>query len=184
MCIRDSARSLGFKNINMDTIAGLPTDTTEGFKETIDRLTALDPESITVHTLTVKRSADLFKSSDDLRKNYLTDNSISDMMDFAFAELTGKGYDPYYLYRQKNTVGNLENVGYAKKGYESLYNIYIMEEAQNIIACGAGGSTKLIDHSTGKITRHFNYKFPYEYISRYEKMTAYKPQLEEFLSQL
>ena len=178
------ARSLGFKNINMDTIAGLPTDTTEGFKETIDRLTALDPESITVHTLTVKRSADLFKSSDDLRKNYLTDNSISEMVDFAFAKLTEKGYDPYYLYRQKNTVGNLENVGYAKKGYESLYNIYIMEEAQNIIACGAGGSTKLIDHSTGKITRHFNYKFPYEYISRYEKMTAYKPQLEEFLSQL
>jgi len=178
------ARRLGFKNINTDTIAGLPTDTAEGFKETIRRLTDLDPESITVHTLTVKRSAELFKSAENIRKNYLTDNFVSEMVDFAFSELTEKGYSPYYLYRQKNTVGNLENVGYAKKGFESLYNIYIMEEAQSIIACGAGGSTKLIDRSTGKITRHFNYKYPYEYISRYEKMTAYKPMLEEFFSAL
>ena len=91
---------------------------------------------------------------------------------------------PYYLYRQKNTVGNLENVGYARAGKESLYNIYIMEEAQNILACGASGSTKLIDHSTGKITRFFNYKYPYEYISRYDKMMGYKPELEKFLAQL
>lgn len=178
------ARRLGFKNINMDTIAGLPTDTLDGFKETISRLTALGPESITVHTLTVKRSAELFKSSEELRKHYLTDNCVSEMVDFAFDALTEKGYSPYYLYRQKNTVGNLENAGYSKKGFESLYNIYIMEEAQNIIACGAGGSTKLIDSATGMITRHFNYKFPYEYISRYEKMTAYKPRLEDFLSRL
>ncbi len=178
------ARRIGFKNINMDTIAGLPTDTLDGFKETIERLTELDPESITVHTLTVKRSAELFKSSEELKKHYLRDNCAAEMTDFAFEFLTKKGYAPYYLYRQKNTVGNLENAGYAKKGFESLYNIYIMEEAQNIIACGAGGSTKLVDSATGKITRYFNYKFPYEYISRYEKMTAYKPLLEDFLNQL
>lgn len=178
------ARRLGFDNINTDTIAGLPTDTYEGFKDTIDRLIALAPESITVHTLTVKRSAELFKSAESFREGYLTDDSVSRMVNYAFDALTENGLMPYYLYRQKNTVGNLENVGYARAGKESLYNIYIMEEAQNILACGASGSTKLIDHSTGKITRFFNYKYPYEYISRYDKMMGYKPELEKFLAQL
>lgn len=176
------ARRLGFDNINTDTIAGLPTDTFEGFKDTIDRLIEMDPESITVHTLTVKRSAELFKSAESLRDGYLTDDSVSRMVNYAYDALTRSGLMPYYLYRQKNTVGNLENVGYAKKGKEGLYNVYIMEEAQNILACGASGSTKLIDRETGKITRFFNYKYPYEYISRYEKMMGYKPELEKFLS--
>ncbi|MBQ5332303.1 MAG: coproporphyrinogen dehydrogenase HemZ [Oscillospiraceae bacterium] len=176
------ARRLGFDNINTDTIAGLPTDTFEGFKDTIDRLIAMDPESITVHTLTVKRSAELFKSAESFRDGYLTDDSVSRMVNYAYDALTRNDFMPYYLYRQKNTVGNLENVGYAKKGKEGLYNVYIMEEAQNILACGASGSTKLIDRETGKITRYFNYKYPYEYISRYEKMMGYKPELEKFLS--
>ena len=178
------ARRLGFDNINTDTIAGLPTDTFEGFKDTIDRLIALDPESITVHTLTVKRSAELFKTAESFREGYLTDDSVSRMVNYAFDSLTEKGFMPYYLYRQKNTVGNLENVGYAKQGKEGLYNIFIMEEAQNILACGASGSTKLIDPETGKITRYFNYKYPYEYISRYEKMMGYKPELEKFLADM
>ena len=176
------ARRLGFDNINTDTIAGLPTDTFEGFKDTVDRLIAMDPESITVHTLTVKRSAELFKSAESFRDGYLTDDSVSRMVNYAYDALTRNDFMPYYLYRQKNTVGNLENVGYAKKGKEGLYNVYIMEEAQNILACGASGSTKLIDRETGKITRYFNYKYPYEYISRYEKMMGYKPELEKFLS--
>lgn len=178
------ARRLGFDNINTDTIAGLPTDTFEGFKDTIDRLIELDPESITVHTLTVKRSAELFKTAESFRAGYLTDDSVSRMVNYAFDSLTEKGFMPYYLYRQKNTVGNLENVGYAKQGKEGLYNIFIMEEAQNILACGASGSTKLIDPETGKITRYFNYKYPYEYISRYEKMMGYKPELEKFLADM
>lgn len=178
------ARRLGFDNINTDTIAGLPTDTFEGFKDTIDRLIALDPESITVHTLTVKRSAELFKTAESFREGYLTDDSVSRMVNYAFDSLTEKGFMPYYLYRQKNTVGNLENVGYAKQGKEGLYNIFIMEEAQNILACGASGSTKLIDPETGKITRYFNYKYPYEYISRYEKMMGYKTSLEKFLADM
>lgn len=178
------ARRLGFDNINTDTIAGLPTDTFEGFKDTIDRLIALDPESITVHTLTVKRSAELFKTAESFRTGYLTDDSVSRMVNYAFDRLTDKGFMPYYLYRQKNTVGNLENVGYAKQGKEGLYNIFIMEEAQNILACGASGSTKLIDPETGKITRYFNYKYPYEYISRYEKMMGYKTSLEKFLADM
>ncbi len=171
------ARRLGFDNINMDTIAGLPTDTADGFRATINRLCELDPENITVHTLTVKRSAALFSSAESMRESCLADKSISEMVNYGFDKLLEKGYNPYYLYRQKNTVGSLENVGYAKAGKEGLYNIYIMEEAQNILACGASGSTKLIDRSTGKITRYFNYKYPYEYISRYDKMTEYKSKL-------
>ena len=90
-----------------------------------------------------------------------------------------RDYKPEDIAFPEQHIVSSELVSEMEKSY-----IELMEEAQNIIACGAGGSTKLIDHSTGKITRHFNYKFPYEYISRYEKMTAYKPQLEEFLSQL
>ncbi|MGN0642210.1 MAG: coproporphyrinogen dehydrogenase HemZ [Huintestinicola sp.] len=177
------ARRLGFDNINMDTIAGLPTDTFEGFKHTIDTLIDLDPENITVHTLTVKRSSSLFASAEELKKHYNTDRAISEMVNYSFDALTAHGYAPYYLYRQKNTVGNLENVGYAKKGKEGLYNIYIMEEAQTILGCGASASTKLVNGSTGKISRCFNYKYPYEYISRYDKMTAYKSDVEKFLSE-
>lgn len=174
------ARSMGFDNINTDTIAGLPTDTPDSFRATIERLLQLSPESITVHTLTVKRSSNLSGNAEDIRRDFLTGGEPAQMVNFAYDRLTGSGYSPYYLYRQKNTVGNLENVGYAKPGYEGLYNICIMEEAQNILACGAGASTKLIDRATGKITRFFNYKYPYEYISRYDKMTEYKSEIERF----
>lgn len=173
------ARRLGFDNINMDTIAGLPTDTYEGFRHTIDTLCGLDPESITIHTLTVKRSSGLF-----LQESIDIDSRISDMVNYGQDTLGRFGYLPYYLYRQKNTVDNLENVGYAKKGFESLYNIYIMEEAQTILAVGAAGSTKLVNPDTNKIERLFNYKFPYEYISRYGKMIEKKSQIAEFYNNI
>lgn len=173
------ARKIGFDNINMDTIAGLPSDTCEGFRHTIDTLCGLDPESITIHTLTVKRSSALF-SEENLR----VDSRISDMVNYGQEKLGGCGYLPYYLYRQKNTVDNLENVGYAKQGFESLYNIYIMEEAQTILAVGAAGSTKLVNPDTNKIERLFNYKFPYEYISRHEKMLEKKKKIYEFYSNI
>ena len=169
------ARDIGFDNINMDTIAGLPTDTYEGFVHTIDELCGLNPESITVHTLTLKRSSNLFREEERC-----VDSRISDMVDYGQSKLSAEGYLPYYLYRQKNTVENLENVGYAKAGFESLYNIYIMEEAQTILAVGAAGSTKLVNTNTGKIERLFNYKFPYEYISRYEKMLEKKDDIFKF----
>lgn len=174
-----AARRLGFDNINMDTIAGLPTDTPEGFRHTIETLCELDPESITIHTLTVKRSSNLFAEEE---KNI--DNRIGEMVDFGQKRLLDTGYIPYYLYRQKNTAENLENVGFAKAGYECLYNIYIMEEAQTILAVGAGGSTKLVNTETGKIQRLFNYKFPYEYISRYDKMVAKKEGIAEFFKNI
>lgn len=173
------ARRLGFDNINMDTIAGLPTDTPDGFRHTIDTLCGLDPESITIHTLTVKRSSALFEQD-----NINVDSRISDMVNYGQNALGERGYLPYYLYRQKNTVDNLENVGYAKDGFECLYNIYIMEEAQTILAVGAAGSTKLVNPDTGKIERLFNYKFPYEYISRHEKMLEKKQKIYTFYANL
>ena len=106
------------------------------------------------------------------------------MVNYGQEALGRHGYLPYYLYRQKNTVNNLENVGYAKSGKESLYNIYIMEEAQTILAVGAAGSTKLVNPDTNKIERLFNYKFPYEYISRYEKMLEKKNKIYEFYSNI
>lgn len=169
------ARSIGFGNINMDIIAGLPTDTLEGFRYTIDTLCELAPESITMHTLTVKRSSDLFSET-----NLRLDEDIAEMVSCGHKMLWQSGYLPYYLYRQKNTLESLENVGYAKRGYESLYNIYIMEEAQTILACGAGGGTKLVNPITNKIERVFNYKFPYEYISRFDKMMEKKNAISEF----
>lgn len=173
------ARSLGFDNINMDLIAGLPTDTIDSFKKTLNSVIELDPENITVHTLTIKRSSNLFSSAD-----VESDGSISEMISYAYETLKKKEYNPYYLYRQKNTVGNLENVGYAKSETESLYNIYIMEEIQTIIAVGAGGSSKLVNPVTNKIERLFNYKYPYEYISRNEQMLEKKQQLKEFCNNI
>lgn len=173
------ARKLGFTNINMDTIAGLPTDTPEGFRHTIETLCNLDPESITIHTLTVKRSSNLF-----MQEERSVDSRIGEMVSYGQKKLLETGYLPYYLYRQKNTVDNLENVGFAKEGYECLYNIYIMEEAQTILAVGAAGSTKLVNNATGKIERLFNYKFPYEYISRYDKMILKKDCISEFFNNI
>ncbi len=175
----ETARRLGFGNINMDVIAGLPTDTPESFAQTIETLCGMDPESITIHTLTVKRSSALF--SEEERR---IDGRTGEMVGSGQKRLLGAGYLPYYLYRQKNTVDNLENVGFAKAGYECLYNIYIMEEAQTILAAGAGGSTKLVNTETGKIVRLFNYKFPYEYISRYDKMIAKKAGIVKFFSSI
>lgn len=175
----ETARRLGFGNINMDVIAGLPTDTPESFAQTIETLCGIDPESITIHTLTVKRSSALF--SEEERR---IDGRTGEMVGSGQKRLLGAGYLPYYLYRQKNTVENLENVGFAKAGYECLYNIYIMEEAQTILAAGAGGSTKLVNTETGKIERLFNYKFPYEYISRYDKMIAKKAGIVKFFSSI
>ena len=174
-----AARRLGFGNINMDTIAGLPTDTVEGFRRTIETLCGLSPESITIHTLTVKRASGLFSKQD--RE---VDSRIGEMVSFGQKKLLETGYIPYYLYRQKNTVDNLENVGFAKRGHECLYNIYIMEEAQTILAAGAAGSTKLVNTESGKIERLFNYKFPYEYISRYDEMMKKKTGISEFFGKI
>lgn len=172
------ARKTGFNNINTDLIAGLPTESAGSFKNTLDKITEISPESITVHTLTVKRSADLFeKGSANMN------NPAREMVDYSIEKLMSCGYLPYYMYRQKNTVDNLENVGYAKKGFESQYNIFIMDETQTIIGAGCAASTKLV-YPDGKINRIHNYKFPYEYINRFEKLMQKKEEITECLKKI
>ncbi len=172
------ARRLGFDNINTDLIAGLPTESAESFRCTLDRMCELSPESITVHTLTLKRSAELFESSSGNLKN-----PVAEMVDYSVEKLTGSGYLPYYMYRQKNTIDNLENVGYAKKGFESWYNIFIMDETQTILGAGCAASTKLV-YPDGKISRIHNYKFPYEYISRFDELMTKKTEVTECLRKI
>ena len=174
------ARSLGFDDINMDLIAGLPTDTYEGFADTLRRVMSLDPDSITVHTLTLKRSASLYNGSHDSSAEIA---DISRMAELSAQELPKGGWHPYYLYRQKNTLGNLENVGYAKPGKENLYNILIMDETQTILAAGCAASTKLVEEN-GDITRVMNYKFPYEYIDRFDRMMEKKREVEKVLERM
>ena len=173
------ARKTGFDVINTDIIAGLPGDTPDSFKNTLESIIKLSPENITVHTLSIKRAAKLNHDERPKGKSY-----ASEMIEYADKRLWEEGYRPYYLYRQKNMMDNLENIGWAKPGYENLYNIYIMEEIQTIIAVGAAGSTKLIRKSPkderGNIERIFNYKFPLEYNRHFQLMLERKDKIEEF----
>ncbi len=172
------ARKIGFDNINTDLIAGLPTESVESFKKTLDTMIELSPKSITVHTLTVKRSAALFRNGSENMAN-----PAAEMVDYSIEKLMSADYLPYYMYRQKNTVDNLENVGYAKKGYESQYNIFIMDETQTILGAGCAASTKLV-YPDGLINRIHNYKYPYEYISRFEQLMEKKQEVTECLKKI
>ena len=169
------ARECGIECINMDLIAGLPSDTLDSFKSTVERVERLKPENTTVHTMSVKRSS---KLNETLADYSLTEgNTVSDMVDYAFRSLTEKGKHTYYLYRQKHMLGNLENVGYSLPGTEGLYNIYIMEEMQTIISLGCGGVTKTVDRETDRIERIFNVKEPKDYIERIDEMLHRKDVL-------
>ncbi len=157
------ARSLGHENINMDLIAGLPTDTFEGFKYSLAETITLGPQSITVHSFTRKSGSHL---SRELLSN---DNDMQRMMTVRDELLYGEGYSPYYIYRQKKTPSNLENVGYAKKGFECLYNVYMMDELHDVISAGAGGVTKFVEPNRTGIKRIFHPKYPKEYIASRQK---------------
>ncbi len=172
------ARKAGFDNINMDLIAGLTSDTVESFKESVDKLISLSPENITVHTLSMKRASNMTKAS--MFYGIEEGKNVAEMLKYANSKLEENGIYPYYMYRQNKTVGNLENVGYSKAGYEGLYNIYIMDETHTILACGASAVTKLKNPYTGKIERIFNYKYPYEYISMYDELLRRKSKIDEF----
>ena len=172
------ARKCGFKNINTDLIAGLPTDTFDSFKETIDKILELDPECITVHTLCMKRSSTLTEMGVTIDKK--TAIETRKMLEYNQNILLSKNYIPYYLYRQSRMAGNLENVGWSKKGYESLYNVYVMDETHTILACGAGAVTKLKKQNPDYLERIFNYKYPYEYIDRFDEMLKRKEAILSF----
>ncbi len=160
------AVSSGIKDINVDLIAGLPGDDYESFKSSVDRITLLDPTNVTVHTFSVKKSAEFKTGGFNV---YNRDGmGVSDAVDYSQKALISAGYLPYYMYRQKNTVGNLENVGYSKPGHEGLYNIYMMDEIHSIFACGGASVTKIVtdDENGGVlIERLFEPKYPYEYLN-------------------
>ena len=162
------ARQAGFDNINMDLIAGLPGEDLDSMRYTLAEVRALAPESLTVHSLAIKRAANLNQQMDDYKSTIHHD---MDAMHTAAQETAqALGMEPYYLYRQKNIGGNLENVGYAKPGCECLYNILIMEEMTDIIAAGAGASTKLVYHAENRVERVENCKSVDDYINRFDEM--------------
>ena len=170
----EEARAAGHDNINMDLIAGLPGDTVEGFEKSLATAISLSPENITVHTLTLKRASNLVIGS--AAADY---GDVAAMLEKCGA-LSEAGYRPYYLYRQKGTLQNLENTGWCKPGKEGYYNIYIMEEVHSILSAGAGGSTKLVQPGGERIQRIFNYKYPAEYISGFDTILQRKEGVSEF----
>ena len=171
------AREIGFDNINMDLIAGLDGDTLDSFRNTLSGIIALSPENITVHTLSLKRSSTLATTEKGISSQAET---VSKMLNEVQTSLTETGFVPYYMFRQSHCVGNFENVGWCKEGYECLYNIYMMEECHTVLACGAGAVTKLRQPNGSYIERVFNFKYPYEYIDRFEEMTLRKKRIKEF----
>lgn len=172
------ARKCGHTNINMDLIAGLPSDTFESFIITCEEVLKLNPESVTVHSLSMKRASTLNVSGN--LPEIEVGNIASQMVDYSREILTKNGIKPYYMYRQSKTVGNLENVGYAKKGFECLYNVYIMDETHTILSCGASAVTKLREPGGDYIERIFNFKYPYEYIDRFSDIVTRKEGINSF----
>ena len=186
------AREMGFQNINMDLIAGLPEETVEDMRDTLEEIQKLGPDSLTVHALAMKRASRLSQEQKGVERTASEEaeiaTTLSEMIELA-ADYAGKmNLEPYYLYRQKNIAGNFENVGYAKVDKAGIYNILIMEEKQSIVAVGAGASTKIvvpedrvvIDEKTGnpkKIVRAENVKDIEQYIRRIDEMIERKGEL-------
>ncbi len=170
------ARAAGFDNINADLIAGLPGDSLSGFLESCERLLGLDPENITVHTLALKRSSELVV---DKRQSTVAGETAA-MLDESAKLLYNHDYSPYYMYRQSRSVGNLENVGWAKQGRECLYNIYMIEETHTVLGAGAGAVSRLKAPGINHIERLFNFKYPYEYISRFDIQSGRKDRIRTF----
>ena len=168
----EMAKKVGFSNINMDLILGLPGETAEDVEKTLAGVGSMGPESMTVHSLAVKRASRLNQNLEMYPPASFKE--VNRMIGMAWKQATDMGMEPYYLYRQKNMAGNLENVGYAKPGKECLYNILIMEEKQTIIALGAGGSTKIVYPEENRIERVENVKSVKDYIERIDEMIARK----------
>lgn len=176
------ARNADFKVINTDLIAGLPGDKFSTFAASFDQILSLKPENITVHTFCVKKSAEILQK--DSKVYDIRGGDTGKCVDYSQIKAMHEGYRPYYMYRQKNTVGNFENVGMATEGNEGLYNIYMMEEVHSIFAAGAGAVTKAVDYvpvdgSKPFIKRFFNEKYPYEYL-RNENSNEKLKEIEQF----
>ena len=164
----DIARNSGIPIINTDVIAGLPGDNFASFSSSYDRIIALRPENVTVHTFSVKKASDALKNFSHIYS--VRGGDVGKCVDYSQIKAQHEGYQPYYMYRQKNTVGNYENVGFCLDGKKGLYNIYMMEEIHSIFAAGAGAVSKFVDFApkngeTRTIERFFNQKYPYEYLA-------------------
>ena len=168
----NEAVDAGFKAINMDLIAGLPRDSYEGFCRSLDTVAALNPANITVHTLALKKGADLFER----RENLPSAEEVTRMVDYANRTLSALGYKPYYLYRQKYMSGSFENVGWSRDGLDCLYNIYMMEEIHTILSLGGGGMNK-VNLPDGKPQRFHNPKFPEQYIEMIDDVLRQKEEM-------
>ena len=170
----DIAVGSGIKDINVDLIAGLPNDNFANFAYSVDKIIELAPSNITVHTFCVKKASDVLRENSGVYS--LSGGDAAKCVSYSQLKTKFAGYRPYYMYRQKNTVGNLENVGYAKEGSEGMYNIFMMEELHSIFAVGAGAVTKLVDYRRpgdehSRIERLFTPKYPYEYLEQAQKLS-------------
>ena len=166
------AQDAGFRDINMDLIAGLPEDSIDGFKRSLDAVAALDPANITVHTLALKKGADLFEK----RVNLPSAEEVTAMVAYANETLAGRSYKPYYLYRQKYMSGSFENVGWSRDNLDCLYNIYMMEEVHTILSLGGGGMNK-VNFPDGSLRRFHNPKFPEQYIEMIDDVCQQKEEM-------
>ena len=172
-------RESGIGCVNMDLIAGLPGDSADGFRASLDQVLSLAPENVTVHTLALKKGSRLMEGETPLPPG----EDVAAMLDYAWTALRESGQIPYYLYRQKYMSGSFENVGWCLPGTESLYNICMMEELHTIVSLGGGGVTKLVDRHTGYIRRVANAKYPQEYIQKIDAICADKARVAEFCRQ-
>ncbi|MBR5470704.1 MAG: coproporphyrinogen dehydrogenase HemZ [Oscillibacter sp.] len=169
-----------FPHVNMDLIAGLPEDSPEGFRRTLDRCLAFGTDNVTVHTLALKKGSRILLEGLKIP----TPEAVAEMLDYAAPVLRREGYRPYYLYRQKYMSGSFENIGWCRGDAECWYNIYIMSELCSILSFGAGGSTKMVEFGTNHIERVFNLKYPKEYTERPEKCLANQAAFAAFYETL
>ena len=170
------AEDAGFTAINMDLIAGLPADSVDGFCRSLDSVAGLNPSNITVHTLALKKGADLFER----RENLPTAGDVTAMVAYANSKLSGLGFKPYYLYRQKYMSGSFENVGWSRDGMDCLYNIYMMEEIHTILSLGGGGMNK-VNFPDGSLRRFHNPKFPEQYIEMIDDVLRQKEEMFQLM---
>ena len=165
----EAARAAGYDAVNMDLIAGLPGDDPKSFADSLRQVLALAPENVTVHTLALKKGADLYAE----RMELPSADDVAQMLAGAEASLRAAGYTPYYLYRQKYMSGSFENIGWCRPGTAGLYNIYMMEEMHSIVSLGGGAMTK-INLPDGRLERFHNPKFPQQYLERIDDVLAQK----------
>ena len=170
----------GFPHVNMDLIAGLPADTPEGFRRSLDRCLAFGTDNVTVHTLALKKGSRILLEGLPIPGP----EDVAAMLDYAAPALRKAGYSPYYLYRQKYMSGSFENTGWCRPGAECWYNVQIMSELCSILSFGAGGSTKMVEPGTNHIERVFNLKYPKEYTERPEKAAANQAAFAAFYESL